>query len=73
MAVSVSAPAVNPNCIKTLFANGFSTFPIKGKPAFTNGPKILPGNPPNCPILCHRGFGNFMLANELFANTLPVY
>ena len=34
----VDAAAVNPNSIKTLLSNGLSTFPIKGKPAFSNGP-----------------------------------
>ena len=35
------AAAVNPNCIKTLLANGLKTFPIKGNPVFSNGPKRL--------------------------------
>ena len=47
------AAAVNPNGIKTLFVNGLSTFTIKGYPVFSNGPKILPKNPPDCPILCN--------------------
>ena len=42
--------AVNPNGIKQLLANGLSTFPIKGKPVFSNGPKILPKNVSGCPI-----------------------
>ena len=33
------AAAVNPNGIKTLLANGFNTFSIKGNPDFSNGPK----------------------------------
>ena len=45
--------AVNPNGIKTLLANGLSTFPIKGNPVFSNGSKSLPTNPPNCHILCN--------------------
>ena len=32
-------------------ANGLSIFPIKGNPFFSNRPKILPENPPECPIL----------------------
>ena len=47
------AAAVNPNGIKRLFVNGLSTFTIKGYPVFSNGPKILPKNPPDCPILCN--------------------
>ena len=29
---------VNPNGIKKFLASGLSIFPIKGKPAFSNGP-----------------------------------
>ena len=35
------AAAVNSN-IKTLLANGWNTFFIKGKPVFIDGPKSLP-------------------------------
>ena len=53
IAASVAyATAVNPNGIKTLSANGFSIFPIKDSPVFNNGPKSLPKNPNDCPILC---------------------
>ena len=45
------AAAVNPNGIKTFLVNGLSTFPIKGNPVFSNGPKSLPQNPPDYPIL----------------------
>ena len=52
MAASVAdAAAINPNGIKTLLANGLSTFPIKGNPVFSNGPTSLPKNHPDCPIL----------------------
>ena len=44
---------VNPNGIKTLLTNLLSTFPIKGDLIFSNGPKRLPKNPPDCPILCN--------------------
>ena len=64
IAASVAdAAAVNANGIKTLSANGQSTFFIKGKPGFSNGPKT----PPDCPILCNWVFDNFILADELFA------
>ena len=43
IAASVAdAAAVNPNGIKTLLANRLSTFPIKCKPVFSNGPKSPP-------------------------------
>ena len=45
------AGAVNPNGIKTLLANGLSTFPIKGNPVFSNTCKSLPKNPPD--VLFH--------------------
>ena len=60
------AAAVNPNGIKTLLANGLSTFPIKGNPVFSNGPKSLPKSPPDCLVLCNWVFDNFVLANEPF-------
>ena len=63
----VDAAAVNPNSIKTLLSNGLTTFPIKGKPAFSNGLKVLPKNPPDCPILCKWNFDNLILAEEPFA------
>ena len=44
------AAAVNPNGNKTLLGNGLSTFPIKGNPVFSNGPKSLPKGPPGCLI-----------------------
>ena len=48
----VSDPAaVNPNGIKTLLANGLSTFFIKGKPVFSNGPRRFLRNHSNCTIL----------------------
>ena len=53
-----------------LLANGLSIFPIKGNPTFSNGPKSLPRNPPNCPILCNWDFEIFLLAEELYAKAL---
>ena len=45
-----NAATVNPNGIKTFLANGLSTFPIKRNPVFSNCPKCLPKNPPDCLI-----------------------
>ena len=50
------AVAVNPNGIKTLLAKGLSTFFIKGKPVFSNGPKDLPKSLSDCPIICNWVF-----------------
>ena len=71
IAASVTeAAAVNPNGIKKLLANGLSTFPIKGNPAFSNSPKSLPKNLPDYLILYNWVFDNFILAEKLFAKAL---
>ena len=62
--------AVNPNGIKTLLTNGFSTFLIKSKPVFINGPRILAKNPPNFLIVDNQSFNNFILDDEPFAKAL---
>ena len=46
------AAVVNPNGIETLLADGLNKFYIKNNPDFSNGPKSLPENPPDFPILC---------------------
>ena len=51
-------------------ANGLSTFFIKGKPAFINGPLSLPRNPAYCIILSSFVFENLLLAGNLLAKTL---
>ena len=45
------AVAVNSNGITTLLASGLIIFFINGKPVFSNGPRSLPRNPPDCIIL----------------------
>ena len=62
--VAATAAAVYPNGIKTLLANCFSTFSIKGNPGFSNGPERLSKNPPDCPTLCNWVFDNFIIAEE---------
>ena len=47
---SVANAAANPNHYKTLWGNGLSTFLIKGKPVFSNEPKSLLKNSPDCPV-----------------------
>ena len=47
-----------------------STFFTKGKPVFSNSPKSLPKNLPDCPVSCKWIFDNFALAGELFAKVL---
>ena len=43
---------------------------MKGNPVFSNGPKSLHKNPPDCTILFYWIFNNFILAEELFAKAL---
>ena len=50
-ASAADAAAVNPNGTKTLLANGLITLFIRGSPVHSNGPKSLPGNPPDRIIL----------------------
>ena len=54
----------------SLLSNNLSTFPIRGNTVFSNGPKSLPRNPPDCPILNSWVSDNFILAEELFGKAL---
>ena len=73
-AASVADDAANnPNSIKTVLANGLSTFAINDNPVFTNSPKSLPKNLPGCPILWNWVFYNFTLADEPFAKALGCF
>ena len=47
--------------------NGLRKFFIKDNTAFTNGPKCLPKNSPDFPILCNRVFDIFILTDEPLA------
>ena len=67
------AAAVNRNGIKTLLANCLSIFFIKGNPVFSNGPKGLPKNPCDSPILCDWVFENLILTEEVFVKVLVKY
>ena len=66
------AATVNPDGIETLLANGLSTFPIKGNSVFGNGPKSLPKNPPDCPILSNLVFDNLQKALRSFETCVLV-
>ena len=63
--VPASTAAVNPNYIKILLANGWSTFFINGKPTFTNGPRRPPRNPPDSIVFDIWIFDSFILINYL--------
>ena len=65
------APAANSNGIKTLLTNGLSIFFIKGKSVFSNGPKRLPKNPLDSPIL-ENCFFDFILSDEPFEKDLRI-
>ena len=47
-----------PIVLKQFLGNGLSIFSIKSNPAFSNGPKSLPENLPDCPILSNWVFDN---------------
>ena len=68
--IAAAATAFYPNGIKTLLANGLSIFFINDNAVFSNGPKSLPKNPPDCSVLCNRVFDSFILAEELFSKVL---
>ena len=67
------AATVSPNGSKTLLPNGLSTFLIKGNPVFNNGPKNLPKDPLDYPVLCNWVFDNFILADEPSAKVLRIF
>ena len=67
------AAAVNRNGIKRFLANVLSAFFIKCSPVFSNDPKTLLKNTPDCPILCNWVFDNIILAEELFAKALQSF
>ena len=71
IAVSVAdAAAVNSNGIKTLLASGLRIFIIESDQVFSNGPKILTKNSPDCHILSNWVFDSFILAEELSSKAL---
>ena len=67
-ASAADSAAVNPNGIASF--NGLSVFPIKDNSVFSNGPKSLPKNSPDCLTLCNWVFDNFILAEEFFVKAL---
>ena len=69
-ASAANAAAVNPKGIKILLGNGLITFFIKGNPVFSNGPRGLPRNPPDCLILDNWGFDKLVSVDDLLAKAL---
>ena len=69
-ASAADAAAVNPKGIKTLLANDLITFFINGNPVFSNGPRSLPRNPPNCTIFDNWVFDRLISVNDLLAKAL---
>ena len=56
--------------IKRPLVNGLITFFISGNPVFSNGPRSLPRNPPDCIILDNRVFDNLISVDKQFAKAL---
>ena len=69
-ASATDAFAVNSNGTKTLSANGWITFFINGNPVFSNGPRSLPANPPDCTTLDNWVFDSLILTDKIFVNDL---
>ena len=59
-----------PDGISTTLANSLRAFFINDRPAFGNGPRTLPRNPPDCIILDIWIFDNLILFEKLFLKTL---
>ena len=55
-----------------LLANGLSTFLIKSKPCFINGPRNVLKSPPNYTILDSWVFESLILTVEPFAKALQI-
>ena len=68
-ASAADAAAVNHKWIKTLLANAFITFFIKGNLVFSNGPRSLPRNPPDCIILDNWVFDKLTSVDDLLPKT----
>ena len=69
-ASAADAAAVNPNGTKTVLASGLITLLISGNPVLSNGPKSLPGNPPDCIILDNSVFDNLISVAVCLAKAL---
>ena len=63
-ASAAAAAAVNPNGIKTLLANGLITLFINSNPVFSNGPRSLPRNSPDCITLDIWVFDNLISVDK---------
>ena len=59
-ASAADAAPGDPNGIKTLLANGLITFFINDNPVFSNGPRNLLRNHPDCIILDNWVFDNLI-------------
>ena len=70
MTYAAYAAAVNPNGFKMLLAYGLITFFIKGNPVFSNGPRSLPRNPPDCIFLDNWVFDSLISVDDLLAKSL---
>ena len=69
-AFTADAAAVDYKGIKTLLANGLTTFFISGNPVFNNGPRRLPKYPHDCIILDIWVFDNLISVDDLSTKAL---
>ena len=68
----IADTTANPNDLKMLLANGFSTFLSKDKPVLNNGPETLSRNSPNYIIIDSWVFKNFTLFDEALPNPFQI-
>ena len=69
-ASTADVSTVNPKEIEALLANGVITLFIKGNPVFSNEPRSLPTNTPDCIILDNGVFNNLISVNDFFGNSI---
>ena len=71
-ASAADAAAFNPKGLKTILANCFITFFIKGNSVFSKGPSNLLRNPPDYIIFDNWVFDNLMSADGRYAKDLQI-
>ena len=72
-ASAADVAAVNPKGINALFANGLTTFFIKGNLVFNKGPSNLSKKPPHWIILLICALEKFISADVLLLNAFLIF
>ena len=69
---AADAATVNPRGIKTLLTNGLITLFISSNLVFSDRPRSLPRNPPDCIILDNWNFDNLISVDKWFEKALQL-